>query len=76
VLLVGVVVLGALAFRDADQTHDALCTFKNDTQQRLKATRDLLDKNPNAFPGVPRATITQSLRNQQRTLDALRDLDC
>lgn len=75
---IGVLFVTIKVNSESSETKASLCTFRTDLQTRLDATRDILDKNPNAFDGlgIPKAVITQNIRNQQRTVDALRGLDC
>lgn len=72
--------LSALLFtRLADtttRTNDALCTFRADVQQRLDNTEAFLADHPQGIPGVPTATLRQSLDAQRRTVKALGGLPC
>lgn len=74
-----------IAFRAADQrqlekvarsTHDALCTFKGDLEQRYQGGRQFLIDHPEGIPGISPADIERSLANQKSTLHALSALDC
>lgn len=47
------------------------CAIRDDFKQRVRTSKNLLKKNPNIFPEVPRATIQNSLKSQQQTLDAI-----
>lgn len=59
------------------EAHRALCVFKDDLARRSRATQDYLNTHPgDVLFGIPRATIEQSLTNQQATLESLAVLDC
>jgi hypothetical protein len=57
-------------------TRDSLCTLRGDLESRVQQTRDYLDKHPEGFPGVSARQLSESIRNQDRTVDALGALDC
>jgi hypothetical protein len=57
-------------------TRDSLCSLRGDLESRVQQTRDYLEKHPEGFPGVPARQLRDSLRNQERTVDALANLDC
>lgn len=63
-------------FVDASRTHDALCTFRGDLENRVAQSRKYLAETPNAIPGITPAQIRSSLDSQQHTIDALSTLDC
>lgn len=79
-LAAGSMFLSALLFtRLADtttRTNDALCTFRADVQQRVDNTEGFLIEHPQGIPGVPAATLRQSLVGQRRTVTALSGLPC
>ena len=60
------------------ETNDALCTFREDLQQRRLTTIQFLKDNPEfePIPGVTRTTLLTNLRNQKLTLESLSGLDC
>jgi hypothetical protein len=62
----------------ANETHSALCTFKDDIAARLENTKTYLKAHPGPEPieGITRADLKRSLDAQQRTLDALSILNC
>ena len=66
--------LEAVAF----ETHSALCTLHDDLANRLESTLEYLDKHPGPepIPGITRATLRTSVRNQRATLAALSNLNC
>jgi hypothetical protein len=59
-------------------TRDALCTFRTDLEVRVASSRKFLDEHPEGLPkaGISAQQLSQSIRNQDRTVDALRGLDC
>jgi hypothetical protein len=59
-----------------DRTNRALCTFRGDVRQRAATTAAFLADHPHGIPGVPLATLRQSLDGQRRTVKALSQLDC
>lgn len=62
--------------QDGKQAHDAICALKGDLSKRIDSSRDFLRDHPAGIAGIPAATIKQGVDNQQRTLDALRDVKC
>lgn len=54
----------------------AQCTLRSDLRQRVTASEQFLAEHPNGIPGLPAATIEQSLAGQRRTIAALSGLDC
>ena len=56
----------------------ALCTFVDDLQRRVDASREFLQKHPGhePIPGISRADFRRSIENQKRTLDSLEGLEC
>lgn len=60
----------------ANSTNHALCVLRGDLEQRVADSVQFLAQNPEGLPGIPPATIQQSIDNQQRTIDALSDLRC
>lgn len=60
----------------ANESHAALCAFKNDIERRHEAAVRFVKENPDGIPGISRAQIDQSLDTQQDTLDALGVLVC
>lgn len=62
----------------ATHTEDALCTFREDLQNRHDQGVQFIKDNPVAepIPGLTRATLITNLRNQQKTLDSLSGLEC
>ena len=75
-LFVTVGVLGIAAKRTADSNKHALCTFVDDLQRRVNQTREFLADHPEGFAGIPAATLVNQAENQQRTIDALDNLNC
>jgi uncharacterized protein HemX len=62
--------------RTASETATALCTLRRDLEDRVANTREFLRENPEGTPGLPAQFIKTSIENQQRTIDALGNLDC
>jgi hypothetical protein len=60
----------------AVQTNDALCALRVDLEARVAASEQFLEDNPNGIPGLPAAVIRTGITNQQRTIEALGDLEC
>jgi hypothetical protein len=78
VILLGAVV--ALAYFSL-QTHSALCAFKGDLERRAENNREIIEKHQGPIIHVfglqiPRGELEQSLANQERTLNSLRQLKC
>jgi hypothetical protein len=80
-------VLGAYAYINAShqrnevarvalETNNALCTLRGDLAQRIASARRFLGNNPEGIPGLPAKSIRESIQNQERTIDALSNLDC
>jgi hypothetical protein len=59
-----------------DSTTKALCTFVNDLESRVRTSQAFLKENPDGIPGIPVKILRDSIRNQQRTIDALSVLEC
>jgi hypothetical protein len=62
--------------KEGQQARDAICALKGDLSRRITVSRQFLKERPNGIPGIPPATIKQSIDNQQQTLDALRPVKC
>lgn len=61
----------------AAQTHDALCTFRADLQNRVSQSQDFL-AHPDKYPGIhidPTVIQTQ-VDSQKRTVASLSGLGC
>lgn len=73
VALVVILVVGASEYR----THQALCSFRDDLEQRVVQTQDYLATHPaQTLFGVPRKTLLLNVANQERTLRSLDGLYC
>lgn len=72
-LLLSVVVLGLLAL----QTHNAICSFRGDLEQRIENNQVLLNDHPgdqiiSAYGlQIPRTVLENNLRGQRATLASL-----
>lgn len=80
-LLVGFVWISGVQQRDdiaqsANSTNQALCVLRADLEVRVADSIKFLADHPNGIPGIPVASIQQSIENQQRTVDALSGLEC
>lgn len=62
--------------RVADDSNQALCTFRHDLENRAEQGQAFLNKHPEGFLGIPAAQLQQSIDNQQRTIKALVSLSC
>lgn len=62
--------------QEASETHEAVCALSEDLEARTKAAKDFLRDHPHGIPGVPPATLRQSITNQERSVDALSILSC
>lgn len=80
-------VLGAFAFgvvthqrQDLEtiaiSTNDALCTLRADLERRIADSAQFLVDHPNGIQGITALAIQQGIDNQQKTVDALDELDC
>ena len=56
-------------------TH-ALCVLRDDLKTRVKSSTDFLAMHPDGIPGIPAKTLRDGIHNQQRTISALRTLQC
>ena len=54
----------------------SLCVFVNDLEQRVQASVQFLEENPEGIPGLSPALIRDSIANQRRTIDSLSGLEC
>jgi hypothetical protein len=64
--------------REGQEAHQAICSFKADLIRRVGSTQQLLDDHegePVIF-AIPRSVLESSVVNQQKTVDALKNLDC
>jgi hypothetical protein len=71
--------IGALSARidvRLEQVNRALCTFRLDLQQRIDSSRAFLKTHPGGIPGISAAQIKSSINSQQRTVNALANLNC
>lgn len=80
VLLVALFVLGYVdALNKQDDLRKAataLCALRHDLEARVQSSRDFLAEHPDGIPGISRAAIEKSIRDQTRTIDTLSNLDC
>jgi hypothetical protein len=71
VALIGGAVLFARVHAVSSVSHNSLCAFKANLEERIASTEDFLKDHPEGFAGIPAATLQQSADNQQSTVDAL-----
>jgi hypothetical protein len=71
-LAVVILQVNALAAR----TTDSLCALRSDLERRVETSRQFLEENPHGIPGITPAYLRTSIENQERTVEALSDLDC
>jgi hypothetical protein len=62
--------------RSATQNRTALCALRHDLEGRVTDSQRFLSTHPNGIPGIPAEQITTSIRNSERTIRALRVIDC
>jgi hypothetical protein len=58
----------------AINVNGALCTLRNDLEQRADASQALLEDD--GIPGLSETVLRTSIRNLRETVDALNSLDC
>lgn len=77
-LIVTILVAWAViaTYTQANETHRSLCTLRGDLERRVDASIRFLAENPRGIPGVPVRVIQDGVANQQRTIAALRGLNC
>lgn len=76
VLVLILVGAGIKVYLDGKDTKDALCTLRFDLATRALASTAFLKDHPNGVAGIPPKQILESIYNQQRTIVALKDLNC
>lgn len=72
------VVFGALTWNwhETSRTKASLCALRGDIETRVHSSEAFLQTHPQGLPGIPAATIQQSLDGQRRTILALKNLEC
>ena len=60
----------------ATQNRVALCALRADLKDRVQSSKQFLREHPGGIPGIPPSQIRDSIRGQQRTIRALRPIDC
>lgn len=73
VVLFGV---GLKVYLDGKSTTESLCAFRADLTGRILQSTQFLKDHPNGTLGIPAKTILDGISNQQRTVLALKDLNC
>jgi hypothetical protein len=62
---------------EGTETHEAVCALVSDLEERTQSTRVFLASHPHGVPGLATGSqVRESLRNQERTLDALGVISC
>jgi hypothetical protein len=61
---------------DGRQTHDALCTYRNDLVTRVIAGNKFIAEHPEGLAGLTVKQLASSVNQQQRTILALKGLNC
>jgi hypothetical protein len=59
-----------------NDAHQAICALRTDLEQRVENAQTFLLTHPQGIPGIPVSVIRNGLTNQQKTIDALRHLNC
>lgn len=67
---------GIWVYFEGRTTNKALCTLRDDLTIRVLSSIKFLKEHPKGLPGIPASTLIESIENQQRTILALKDLDC
>lgn len=67
---------GIKVYLDGKNTTNALCTFRQDLVVRVLGSTDFLKEHPEGIPGISPKIILEGISNQQRTITALKDLNC
>ena len=65
-----------LTFSVSDQNRESLCALRADLQARVDGGVKFLAQHPHGAFGFKPREIRDSITNQQRTVQALRGLDC
>lgn len=81
IILYGVVIIVSavgwwITHQQTNQTHNALCTFKDDLQKRIDGTQAFLVRYPNGLDGLSKADLVKSIRDQKSTIESLDSLNC
>lgn len=63
-------------YTDSRSTTDALCTLRTDLVKRVNSSRNFLKDHPNGVSGISPKVIIDGIDNQQRSIEALKGLDC
>jgi hypothetical protein len=76
--LLGVIALGIFVLILASRNTNALCALRHNSERQIGLTQGILDRHPNraVIFGIPKPVYEASIANQQRTVNALSDLNC
>lgn len=76
ILTAFLVVVAVKVWDESSSTTDSLCSLRGDLAQRVDTSARFLADHPQGIPGVPASVIRDNIANQQRTVHALRGLNC
>jgi hypothetical protein len=76
VLYLAVAIVGAVSFHSTRVNTDALCALRGDLKNRVAASQRFLVDHPAGVAGIPAKTIRDGIKNQQRTIAALKNISC
>lgn len=68
--------LGLKTFFDGRTVTDSLCALRQDAARESLTAIQFVKSHPKGAPGIPNEVILESAANKQRTIIALKDLDC
>lgn len=67
---------GAYVFIENASTTRAICALRSDLELRTQTSKAFLKDHPKGIPGIPAKQITESIENQERTINALDNVSC
>jgi hypothetical protein len=80
VLLIALVLAGVYSFNQASKAEVALCALRADLVVRVDRSKEYLADldagRRKPIPGITRSDIADGVANQERTIRALKGLDC
>jgi hypothetical protein len=78
-VVVGLVIVTAgvlKVYQTAEQAHHAICALRQERIEGVQGSREFLRLHPEGIPGISRADILRSIKQQQETVRAFRFADC
>jgi hypothetical protein len=75
-LYVCLVGAGVYVYFENQNTTRAICALRTDLELRTQSGEAFLKEHPKGIPGIPPATLQQSIDNQKRSIKALSGLSC